>query len=502
MEKNIQSFSEKLSKVRKSAPQNYPQYVELGKIPPQAIEIEEAVLGALMLEKDALTEVLDLLTPDVFYKEEHKLIYEAIEALFQNSKPVDILTVTSQLRQSGNLETVGGPYFISELTNRVGSSANIEYHARILVEKYILRELIRVSAEIQTNAYDETSDVFTLLDDAEQGLFNISQGNLKGDFEPMKNLIKKSLTEIEEISKNLEKGGLSGVPTGYEDLDRITSGWQNSDLIILAARPGMGKTSFVLSMGRNAAVDYGKSVAIFSLEMSSLQLVNRLLSAEAELDAMKLRTGDLEDYEWTQLHTKIDKLSEAKLFIDDTPGINVFDLRAKCRRLKSMHDIDLVIIDYLQLMNAHKDQRKNVNREQEISTISRSLKALAKELQIPVIALSQLSREVEKRGSTKKPILSDLRESGSIEQDADQVLFIYRPEYYDLDEDEHGNPTKGLAEIIIAKNRHGAVNTVKLKFISKYARFVNYDEYMIPGGQDDGTISRSSRINDDDENVF
>lgn len=500
MEKNLESFSEKLTKVRKSAPQNYPQYVELGKLPPQAINIEEAVLGALMLEKDALTQVLDILTPGVFYREEHKEIYKSIIHLFEQSKPIDILTVTSELRHSGKLEMVGGAYYISELTNRVGSSANIEYHARILIEKYILRELIRISNEIQTEAYDDTSDVFDLLDKAERDLYNISQGNLKGDYESMSDLIGKSLQEIEEISKNLEKGGLSGVPTGYTVLDRLTSGWQNSDLVILAARPGMGKTSFVLSMARNAAIQFDKAVAVFSLEMSSIQLVHRLISAEAELESMKLRSGELEDYEWQQLHAKIDKLSKAKIFIDDTPGINVFELRAKCRRLKSQHNIDLVIIDYLQLMNASMDQRRNTNREQEISQISRALKGLAKELNIPVIALSQLSREVEKRGSSKRPILSDLRESGSIEQDADQVMFIYRPEYYGLNQDEEGNSTAGIAEIIIAKNRHGAVDTVQLKFISKYARFANLDEFSLPQDEN-GTIKISSRINSEEDDA-
>ncbi len=493
----------KLKEVRARAPVSYPPLEETGKLPPQAIQIEEAVLGALMLEKDALTEVLDILTtPEIFYKEEHQEIFKAILKLFDESKPIDILTVTSELRSSGKLDAVGGPYYISELTNRVGSSANIEFHARILVEKYLLRELIKISTRIQSLAYEETTDVFELLDDAERALYNISTGNLKGDYISMKDLIRKSLEELEEIMKNREDAGYTGVPTGFSALDRITSGWQKSDLIIIASRPAMGKTSLVLSMARNAAVDFKKTVAIFSLEMSAIQLVHRLISAEANLDAAKLRNGTLEPFEIEVLHQKISRLSEAKIFIDDTPALNIFDLRAKCRRLKSQHQIDLVIIDYLQLMNAHKEQRRNdMNREREISTISRALKSLAKELNIPVIALSQLSREVEKRGSSKRPILSDLRESGSIEQDADQVLFIYRPSYYGLTEDENNNPTEGIAEIIIAKNRHGETRTIKLGFEEKFARFVDLDmleKSYYRQAQNGNTIVLSSRANDID----
>ncbi|MBT3301156.1 MAG: replicative DNA helicase [Bacteroidetes bacterium] len=499
MEKKTDSFSEKLASIRKKVPQSMGQMVEFGKLPPQAVHIEEAVLGALMLEKDALIDVLDMLNADVFYRDEHKEIYRAIIGLFENSKPIDILTVTNELRNRGSLEQVGGAYYIAELTNRVGSSANIDYHTRILVEKFILRELIKISSDVQREAYDETTDVFDLLDKAERELYNVAQGNLKGSYTPMSTLITKSLEAIEEMSKNKDKGGLSGVPSGYFDLDRVTSGWQPSDLIIIASRPGMGKTSFVLSMARNASVEFGRGVAIFSLEMSSIQLVQRLISAEAELDSEKLRSGNLESYEWQQLNTKIDKLSKANIFIDDTPGINVFELRAKCRRLKSQHNIEMIIIDYLQLMNAHIDQRKNTNREQEISQISRALKGLAKELNVPVVALSQLSREVEKRGSNKRPILSDLRESGSIEQDADQVMFIYRPEYYGLTEDEDHNPVQGLAELIIAKNRHGSTTTVNLKFISKFARFSNLTDNYLNDNDSDGIITINSRASDDDE---
>jgi replicative DNA helicase len=373
-----------------------------------------------------------------------------------------------------------------------------------VAQKYILRKLIEVSSHIQTDAYEETTDVFDLLDRAEKDLFSITEQNLRNAPNSMGQLITKAITQMEEMKNNVE--GLSGIPSGFTQLDRITSGWQRSDLIILAARPGMGKTAFVLSLARNAAVTFSKPVAIFSLEMSSLQLVQRLISAETEIGGMKLKNGDLQDHEWHQLHARIPKLSQAKIFIDDTPALNVFELRAKCRRLKSQHDIDLVIIDYLQLMGGNRDGKANFNREQEISAISRSLKSLAKELNIPVIALSQLSRQVEQRGGTKKPMLSDLRESGSIEQDADQVLFIYRPEYYGLTEDENGAPAAGLAEIIIAKNRHGALETVPLRFIDKFARFSDFDDFSFPAAVDEShpgpnfkSITRGSRMNEEDE---
>ena len=489
-------------------------WAELGKLPPQAIETEEAVLGALMLERDAISIAIEILQPVSFYKDEHKEIYEAILSLFGKSQPIDLLTVTNELRQSGKLDFAGGAFYISELTNRVGSAANLEYHARIVAEKYILRKLIEVSSSIQTDAFEETTDVFELLDRTEKELFNITEQNLRNAPDSMSQLISKAIKQIEEVKLNTD--GMSGIASGFTLLDRITSGWQRSDLIILAARPGMGKTAFVLSLARNAAVDFKKPVAVFSLEMSSLQLVQRLISAESEINAMKLRNGDLQDHEWQQLNTRIAKLSTAQIFIDDTPALNIFELRAKCRRLKAQYDIQLVVIDYLQLMSGNRDGKNSMNREQEISTISRSLKGIAKELNIPVIALSQLSRAVEQRGSTKKPILSDLRESGSIEQDADQVLFIYRPEYYGLTEDEEGRPTAGLAEIIIAKNRHGALETVPLRFIDKFARFTDYDDFSFSAGAgisasaiDDSShpgpnfkaITRGSKMNEDDDEV-
>ncbi len=475
-----------------------------GKVQPQALPLEEAVLGAVMLDKDALPVVLDIIRSESFYSDGHKLIYKAMLRLFEKSQPVDLLTVTEELKKTGDLETIGGPFYLVELTNRVASAANIEFHARIISQKHIQRELISVSTKIIRDAYEDTTDVFQLLDDAEQGLFSITQQNLSRGYESMGTLASRALKALEELAE--KEDGLTGVPTGFTELDRLTSGWQSSDLIIVAARPGMGKTSFTLSLARNAALDFNKGVALFSLEMSNVQLVHRLISMEAEIPGSKLRNGQMEEYEWQQLHSAIEKMSEAPIFIDDTPGINVFELRAKCRRLKMQHDIQLVIIDYLQLMSGGPEN-KNGNREQEISQISRALKGLAKELSVPVIALSQLSRAVETRGGTKRPQLSDLRESGAIEQDADIVSFIYRPEYYQILEDEEGQSLKGVSEIIVAKHRNGALKTVKLKFTDQFAKFSNLDDpnfNELIGGDDNGpdaqsnVITRSSRMNDDD----
>ena len=800
-----------------------------GKVPPQAVPLEEAVLGALMLDKDALTSVMDIIRSETFYLDAHQFIYKAMLSLFARSQPIDLLTLTEELRKEGNLEKIGGPYYLVELTNRVASSANIEYHARIIAQKHIQRELIKVSSSVIKDAYEDTTDVFQLLDDAEKGLFNITQNNLNKGSESMGALSSRLLKQLEELSK--KEDGLTGVPTGFTDLDRLTSGWQPSDLIIVAARPGMGKclakgtpvmmydgtirnvedinaadllmgdnstprkvlslargqeqmywirqthgidyrvneshilslkrnknevvnieikdylnkssdwkadvkgykvgvefktksltlepyflglwlgagqsnssridtkeesvinyldayanrmdarllalderhesaytiakvfgkdapmdavrmslmqldvlnnkhipqdyvlnnrqnrltllaglidskgilnnntyeiasdneqlilnikylcdtlgyrtavetqstnwkvfingnineipvqvahkkaekqlankdwqltdiqveadvvddyygfeidgnhlfllgdctvthnTAFTLSLARNAAFDFGKPVAMFSLEMSNIQFVQRLIAGEAEISGSKLRTGKLEEYEWQQLHTAIEKMSNVPIFIDDTPGINIFELRAKCRRLKTAHDIQLIIIDYLQLMSGAPEGKSGGagNREQEISAISRALKGLAKELSVPIIALSQLSRAVETRGGTKRPMLSDLRESGAIEQDADIVSFIYRPEYYKIEEDEEGNSVKGMAEIIIAKHRNGALDTVKLKFIDQYAKFANLDDpnfsdlpkntFVSDNQYTDSYITRSSRVNDDD----
>lgn len=477
---------------------------EHGKVPPQAVDLEEAVIGAMMLEKDKLAAVIELLKPEVFYKSEHQLIFGAITRLFSAVKPVDILTVTDELRQSGELELVGGPYYIAMLTNRVASSANIEFHSRIILQKHIQRELIRISSAIIKDAFEDTTDVFELLDRAEGSLFAVSETSIRRNVRSMQALVKEAVAEI--AAGRSHDGHLRGVGSGFTEIDRITSGWQKSDLIILASRPGMGKTAMALTMARNIAVDFKKPVALFSLEMSAVQLVTRLIASETEIGAEKLRRGNLEDYEWEQLNSRISTLIDAPLFIDDTPALTIFELRAKCRRLKTQHDIQIVILDYLQLMQGAPEHKGN--REQEISNISRSLKALSKELDVPIIALSQLSREVEKR-LVKKPILSDLRESGSIEQDADMVLFIYRPEYYKMEEDAYGAPVEGIAEISIAKNRNGATKDVKLKFMARFAKFMDLEiDYSslntIPPSTSFESQGRTrtvmSKMNDDDRN--
>lgn len=449
---------------------------EHGKIPPQATDLEEAVLGAMMLENDKLAEVIEILKSEVFYKEAHQKIYSAIIRLYGSNQPVDILTVSDELRNTGDLDLVGGAFYITSLTNRVASAANIEFHARIILQKYIQRELIRISSEIIRDAYQDSSDVFDLLDKAETGLFSISESSIGKSYQDMQSIIKDAIREI--TAARGHEGSLRGVGSGFTELDRITAGWQKSDLIIIASRPGMGKTAFALTMARNAAVDFKKAVAVFSLEMSAVQLVTRLISSETEIPQEKLRKGTMEEYEWKQLNVRIGNLLEAPIFIDDTAALSIFDLRAKCRRLKARHDIQLIIVDYLQLMQGSHETKGN--REQEISSISRGLKSLAKELDVPVIALSQLSRAPEKRSAAAKPILSDLRESGSIEQDADMVMFIYRPEYYKIDVDEHGDSTSGVAEVSIAKNRNGPLKDIPLKFISKFAKFADTEHDYTP----------------------
>ena len=444
-----------------------------GRVPPQAVDLEEAVLGSLMIDRDALSKVIDILDASSFYVEAHQHIFQAIQELFGDSEPIDMLTVAERLKKNGVLAQVGGEGKLVTLTNRVSSAAHIEYHARIVVQKHIQRELIRISTDLIEKSYDETSDVMDLLDSAEQGLFDFSQGNLKKNYEGSYELVKQALKRIEDISK---REGLSGVPTGFKLIDKVTSGWQPSDLIIIAARPGMGKTAMVLSMARNMAVDHNTAVGVFSLEMSSVQLITRLISSETGIGAEKLRKGDLSTAEWQQLTSKVKTLEDAPIFIDDTPGLSVFDMRAKCRRLVSQNKVGVIIIDYLQLMTAGSSKAGG-NREQEISTISRSLKSIAKELNVPVIALSQLSRAVETRGGSKRPLLSDLRESGAIEQDADIVSFIYRPSYYDIHEwDDDGTPTDGQGEFIIAKHRNGSLENVRLKFTPEMAKFSDLDD--------------------------
>ncbi|NLF44282.1 MAG: replicative DNA helicase [Bacteroidales bacterium] len=445
---------------------------EIGRIPPQAIDLEEAVLGAVLLDSNALTNVVDILKPEIFYKDAHQRIFAAIHRLFTDSQPVDILTVTHELRKSSELELVGGAYYLAQLTNRVASSGNVEFHSRIVIEKFLQRELIRISNQIIHESYEDSSDVFDILDKAERDLFAVSETNLRRSFQTMHSLVKDAVKQIE--TARTHEGHVTGIPSGFSELDKVTAGWQPSDLIILAARPGMGKTAFVLSMARNMAVEFKRAVAVFSLEMASVQLVTRLIASETELAADKLKRGNLENHEWEQLNAKIKNLTDAPLYIDDTPALSIFELRAKCRRLKQRHDIQMIIIDYLQLMSGGGDN-KNGNREQEISNISRSLKGLAKELNVPIIALSQLSRAVETRGGNKRPQLSDLRESGAIEQDADMVCFIYRAEYYKIMEDENGNSTEGMGEIIIAKHRNGALKDIPLRFIDRFAKFCDYN---------------------------
>ena len=442
-----------------------------GNKPPQATDLEEAVLGALMLDANALNTAIDLLHEEFFYKPEHQTIFRAIHKLFEQNQPVDMMTVTNQLRQSGELEAAGGAFHISELTSHIVSAAHIEYYARVLSEKYISRELIRISTETITSAYDETTDVVDLLDKTEGRLMDINEKNFRTDYHPIGDLVHQAHDQIIEAVEN--KGSTAGIPSGFKDLDRMTAGFQPGTLIILAARPAMGKTAFALSMARNMAVDQNKPVAFFSLEMTGVELAMRLISGEAQLPGDKLKKGELTPWEQQQLETRTQKLNEAKIFIDDTPQLTIYELRAKCRRLKDHHNIQMVFIDYLQLMSAGTDaMSRNGNREQEISTISRQLKSLSKELGIPVLAMSQLSRAVETRGGTKKPMLSDLRESGAIEQDADIVMFIYRPEYYGQMEDDKGS-TAGMADIILAKHRSGGVGEVRLRFVGKYARFEN-----------------------------
>lgn len=451
-----------------------------GKVPPQARELEEAVLGAIMLEKGAFDLVIETLkNPECFYVDAHQRIFRAIQSLANKSQPIDILTVVEELRSREELEMVGGPYSVTKLTNTVVSAANVEAHSRIILQKFIQRELIRVSGEIITDAYEDSTDVFELLDDAESKLFEITNSHMKSTMQPIDSVLVHTIKRIEDLRHRNEE--LTGVASGFKPLDKVTYGWQNSDLIILAARPAVGKTAFALNLARNAIMHPTKPtpVAFFSLEMSAAQLVQRVLAAESEIMLEKIARGKLEEHEMKQLYTKgIQRLSQAPLFIDDTAALNIFELRAKCRKLKNKHNIGMVIIDYLQLMSGTGDNR-NGNREQEISTISRNLKALAKELNIPIIALSQLSRAVEQRGAkdgNRIPQLSDLRESGAIEQDADMVMFLYRPDYYDMNTNAEGEDQKGLTEVKIAKHRNGSLETIKLKALLHIQKFISMDD--------------------------
>jgi len=455
---------------------NKPQSIEnviseYGKIPPQAIDLEEAVLGAMMLESDCTMTGLDILKADCFYNESNKKIFLAIAEISNNNEKVDILTVKDTLVKNQQLDEIGGPYYLSQLTTKVASGAHIEYHARIVYQKYIQREMIRVSSEIQRRAYEQGEDVDDLLEFSQNEFFVLSEGSMRREAQLLRIVIDETIEQIQ--AAGAKDDSLSGVPSGFTSLDRITSGWQPSDLVIIAARPSMGKTAFVLSMARNMAVEHNVGVAIFSLEMASVQLAKRLLVSETELASEKIRNGRLAEYEWEQLHSKSSRLIKAPIYIDETPAISISELRAKSRRLVAQNNVKLIVVDYLQLMSGPTDSKGS--REQEVSTISRSLKAMAKDLNVPVIALSQLNRSVESRAGDKRPQLSDLRESGAIEQDADIVIFIHRPERYGIEEKDGVN-LKGLAQIIIAKHRNGAVTDVDLRFIEKFAKFTDWDD--------------------------
>jgi replicative DNA helicase len=493
-----------------------------GKVPPQAKDLEEAVLGAILLEKNAFDVVIEILKPECFYLEANQRIFRAMQGLQQKNSPIDLLTVVEELKFREEIDLIGGPYYVTKLTNAVVSSANIETHARIILQKFIQRELIRISGEIIGDAYEDSTDVFDLLDDAETKLFEITNNHLRKDYVSIDTVLVKTIQRIEDLRTRQDE--ITGVPTGFSLLDHITYGWQPSDLIVLAARPSVGKTAFALNLARNAALHPTKPTAVgfFSLEMSAGQLVQRILSAESEIWLEKIARGRLEEHEMKQLYKKgIERLASAPIHIDDTAALNIFELRAKCRRLRNKHNVGLIIIDYLQLMSGAGENR-NSNREQEISRISRDLKGLAKELQIPILALSQLSREVEKRKEgNKMPQLSDLRESGAIEQDADLVMFLYRPEYYDITSNELGESNKGDTHVRIAKHRNGQLDTIKLKALLHIQKFVEDDgddfSKSLPQGGNwkpvkdmdgDGAklyIQKGSKMNDgefDDETPF
>ena len=467
-----------------------------GKIPPQATDIEESVLGALLLDQNAITNAIDILRPEYFYEPNHELIYRAVTALFRDGNPVDLLSVADQLKKDGEFEKVGGLNKLVSLTNRITSAAHIEYHVRILSEKYIQRELIRVSTETLHDSYDDTIDVLGLLDKTETKFLEINDSSFKSDFHSMDILLANTLKEI-EANQNSQDDSM-GVVTGFNDLDARTGGFQKGTLLILAARPAMGKTALALTMARNMAVDFHKPVAIFSLEMTATELMSRLIAAESGIEAKKFKLkGELQDWEKEQLRKKTNALAHAPMYIDDNPGLTIFELRAKCRRLKQKYDIQMIFIDYLQLMSGGEMIKNGGNREQEISYISRQLKALSKEIGVPIMALSQLSRAVETRGGSKRPQLSDLRESGAIEQDADMVMFVYRPSYYGIDV-ENGMSTEGLAKLIIAKHRSGEPGDVNLRFVEKFVRFENmHDSFQTPE-----TLILNSQMNKESNNTL
>lgn len=464
-----------------------------GRVPPQAIDLEEAVLGAIMLEQEAVITVLDILKPEHFYKEANRKIFQSVCDLNAKESPVDLFTVTENLRSKGELEDIGGQIYLSMLTSKVVSAANVEYHAKIVAQKYIQRELIRVSSQILKKTYEDEMDVTDLLNFSENELFAISEGTIKKEVSPINLVIKDALAEIDKASKRDDN--LVGIPSGFSQLDKLTYGWKKSELIIIAARPSMGKTAFALSMARNMAITHKKKVAIFSCEMSSVQLVNRLMVAETDIPMGKLINGKMNEDEWRQLDAGIKDLVQAPIYIDETPSISTFELRAKCRRLAAQKKLDIIIIDYLQLMTGPDNLG---SREQEVSMISRTLKSIAKELNVPIIALSQLNRSVETRGGTRTPMLSDLRESGAIEQDADMVMFIHRQEKMGIPTYEDGTSTKDMAELILAKNRNGATDTVRVRFISEKALFKDLD--IVDDSMGGQFTTFQSKMNEDFDN--
>ncbi len=446
-----------------------------GKLPPQAPDLEAAVLGAIMLEGGKLSVVSEIIqSPECFYADRNQRIYAAILRLFDNGSAIDFMTVSEELKKNDELELAGGYYYVTSLTKDVVSAANIEEHARIVMQKFILRELIRISGDIIGQAYENNADVFNLLDEAETNLYNISDKHLRKNFSSLNTILLDTIKEIEEQKESTEE--LTGTPSGFIELDKLTGGWQKTDLIILAARPAVGKTAFALNLVMNAAMHATKptTVAFFSLEMSAGQIVKRMLSATTDVPLSNISKGNLADHEIVQLHQRMDKLAKSKIYIDDQAALNIFELRARCRKIASRDNLGFVVIDYLQLMTANTDN-KTGNREQEISKISRDLKSLAKELKIPIIALSQLNRGVETRKESKVPQLSDLRESGAIEQDADMVMFLYRPDYYATS----GAPTNanetgsipGETWINVAKHRNGQTDIVKVVANLAYQRF-------------------------------
>ena len=471
-----------------------------GHLMPQAPEIEKAVLGALMIDKDAYLEVCNLLRPESFYEPRNQMVYEAIQQLSRDENPIDVLTVTDMLGKMGKLNEVGGPGYIADLSSRVATSANIEYHANVVAEKYLSRQMIEYVNVIGKKTFDETYDIRDVMQEAEETLLELSMKNMKKDYSALGPVVDRAVKAVEEAYAN--KGGFTGIPSGLYKLDDMTCGWQKSDLVIIAGRPAMGKTAFALSVAKNIAVDRKIPMAFFSLEMSDVQLANRLMSNTCEIDGTKLLNGQLDREDWKRLDQNLNALMDAPLFVDDTEGLSVMELRTKARRLQKEHHIELIMIDYLQLMTA-SGMRYN-SRQEEVSLISRSLKGLAKELNIPVLALSQLNRGVESREGAegKRPHLSDLRESGAIEQDADMVIFLHRPEYYGLMMSEDGFiDYRGRAEVIISKHRKGATGIVLMDFKGEYTRFANPEDKNLENSPREGGEIRDSAVNGTNMNL-